>query len=783
MTIHEGLQSPLEVCCMKNVLAHQSRDIRRGVKRVLGAALWVAALCSGLAGSAWAQQDPAWIYNEAQWGSPNAPFLFSGNTLYTAGTFESGRQVLIGPSLANIHVLGGTSLHLTGTISNQESGISGLQKFGAGTLVLSGQNTYRGNTQLHEGTLHVIGENALGRHSNALLAYRGSVVHYAAGTSVFNQQHLRENSAALGDSVQWRVDSGVAVQAGNVQGSVPVVKQGLGKLRLIGIVSYPSFFTVNQGTLAVDWHVGGSVQVNQGARLEGGGIVRSVSIQGGGVLSPGEGVGDTAVMTLTEKLEFKPGAVFEIDAKPSGVADFVQVAGKALLDGQVMTRASAGDWQPSTRYAVLQATDGFDGTRFASATTNLPFLTPALSYDEQNVYVSLNRNGTPLEEVTETPTEEDVAEKVDEGANPGLHDDVVVMDRPQAREAFNQLSGSWMASIRSGMLEDSRFVREAVLQNTGFGRSVLAVPESQGGPASQHAPRAWSQAFYSSADRAAQGGTPADTRDIGGLVLGIEQPLNTDWRVGGYFGAQRSDMRRRHAMATAGVDSLHVGLSLAGRWRDVDLAVGVARSWNKIRSHRTIAVAGLQDALAGNYRGRTLQVFGEIAAPIRWFGKALAGLSSSVVPADSSRPLALPAVSPFVRMAWVQANTSGFTERGGAAALAVQPGNQAVLLSTLGLRAEHGIETPTGNAILRGELAWRHAGGNVRAFSRQSFRDDAAQSVFESEGLPLARQAWSLQLGVKADLAKHVSLGVVYAGQFASRRQDHGARVDVAWVF
>lgn len=780
MTIHEGLQWPLEVCCMKNVLAYQSRDIRRGMKRVLGAVLWVAALCSGLAGSAWAQQDPAWIYNEAQWGLPSAPFLFSGNTLYTAGSFESGRQVLIGPSLANIHVLGGTRLHLTGTISNQESGISGLQKFGAGTLVLSGQNTYRGNTQLHEGTLHIVGENALGRRSNALLAYRGSVVHYAPGTSVFNQQHLRESSEALGDSVQWRVDSGVAVQAGNVQGSVPVVKQGLGKLRLIGIVSYPSFFTVNQGTLAVDWHVGGSVQVNQGARLEGGGIVRSVSIQGGGVLSPGEGLGDTAVMTLTEKLEFKPGAVFEIDAKPSGVADFVQVAGKALLDGQVMTRASAGDWQPRTRYAVLQATDGFDGTRFASATTNLPFLTPALSYDEQTVYVSLSRNGTPLEEVTETPTEEEVAEKVDEGANPGLHDDVVVMDRPQAREAFNQLSGSWMASVRSSMLEDSRFVREAVLRSTGFAPAASAM---QDGAVRQDAPRAWSQAFYSSDYRAVQGGTPADARDIGGLVLGIEQPLSAHWRAGAFFGAQRSDMRRRHAMATAGIDSLHAGLSLAGRWRDVDLAVGVARTWHKIRSHRSIAVAGLQDALSGNYRGRTLQVFGEIAAPIRWFGKALAGLGSSVVPADSSKPSALPAVSPFVRMAWVQANTSGFTERGGAAALVVLPESQAVLLSTLGLRAEHRIETPTGIAMLRGELAWRHASGNARAFSRQSFRDDATQSVFESEGLPLARQAWSLQLGVKADLAKHVSLGVAYAGQFASRRQDHGARVDVAWVF
>lgn len=738
-------------------------------KRILSIVVWLGAWCTSMSGAAWAQPAVEWIYNEAQWGSPDAPFLFSGDTLYTAGSFESGRQVLVGHTPASIHVLGDTRLHLSGVISNQESGLSGLEKFGAGTLALSGQNTYVGNTLLHEGTLHIMGEHALGRQSNALLAYQGSIVHYAAGISVFNQQHLRENNLVPADSVQWRVDSGVAVQAGNLQGSVPIVKQGLGTLRFTGIASYPSFFTVNQGALAVDWHLAGSVQVNRDARLEGSGVVRSATIQGGGVLSPGNGIGDIAVLTLTDSLELKPGAILKVDARATGEADLVQVEGKALLEGQVMTLAGDGDWQSGTRYTVLQANEGFDGTRFASAATNLAFLTPSLSYDQQHVYLSLDRNETPMEEVAETPTENGVAGAVDGGANPGVSEEVEAMDKPQALDAFNQLSGSWAASLRSAMLEDSRFVREAVLHNTRWS-------------ARPHAPRAWSQAFYSSADRASQGGTPADARDIGGMVLGLEQPLNADWRMGGFFGAQHSEMRR-HAMATARADSQHAGLSLAGRWRDVDLAVGVARTWHKIRSQRRIAVAGLQDALSGNYRARTLQVFGELAFPIRWLGKVQAAMRSSMldaVPVDQST---LPTLSPFVRMAWAKLGTNGFDESGGAAALAVSPENQTALFSRLGLRAEHNLETSAGSAKLRGELAWRYATGDVRAFGRQSFRDDITRSEFVSEGLPLSRQAWSLQLGVTADLAKQVSLGVSYAGQFASRRQDHGARVNVAWVF
>ena len=102
-------------------------------KRILSIVAWLGAWCISMAGAAWAQPAVEWIYNEAQWGSPDAPFLFSGDTLYTAGSFESGRQVLVGHTPASIHVLGDTRLHLSGVISNQESGLSGLEKFGAGT--------------------------------------------------------------------------------------------------------------------------------------------------------------------------------------------------------------------------------------------------------------------------------------------------------------------------------------------------------------------------------------------------------------------------------------------------------------------------------------------------------------------------------------------------------------------------------------------------------------------------------------------------------------------------
>jgi len=92
------------------------------------------------------------IYDEAQWGSPDAPFVFMGDTLRVGGSFESGRQILIGEQ-ARIDVLDGAVLRLSGSIGNDGGSRQGLVKLGAGMLELSGSNSYQGNTLLLQGGL------------------------------------------------------------------------------------------------------------------------------------------------------------------------------------------------------------------------------------------------------------------------------------------------------------------------------------------------------------------------------------------------------------------------------------------------------------------------------------------------------------------------------------------------------------------------------------------------------------------------------------------------------
>lgn len=759
-----------------------------------------------------------WIYNEAQWDLPAAPFVFPADTLYTAGSFESTRDIRIDKQ-AVIHTQAGTTLHLSGKIDNEGTSTQGVAKYGEGTLVLSGHNTYAGNTLLKEGALRVEGQQALGLTYRALDMHRGTELQYAAGATLYNAVPLHDETGlptaipldgstpSPADSVRFRVDSGIATQAGVINGAVPIVKQGQGTLVLAGPVHKPSYAVVNEGTLSVRDFFGGSMQVNNGARLEGGNAtIGHTRLLSGAVLAPGT-QGGIDTLYFAQDLEFMPGSRLEVDVTADGQSDQVLVIGKALLDGEVMAQAQDGDWKPSTPYTVLEALGGLDGT-FASVATNLAFLTPELSYDDNKVTLTLTRNEVPLDTVGETPTEEEVADVietekptepekpvppvvvetpvdppapapeepvviappapepevavVEPAPEPSLYEEIIVMDKPRARMAFNQLSGSWAASVQSQLMEDSRFIREAALHNM----PQTGLPT--GPPASHHF---WHHAFHSAADRNAHEGTPADARDINGLAMGLNRELGRDWHASVYAGFQQSRMRRHNAMAGAKADGVHAGVALARSWSAADFTVGAAHTWHIIDSHRNIAVAAMRHALSARTRARTLQIFSQVTAPLRWLAKP-----------NTTR------IEPFARLAWVHHRVDGYKEAGGAAALRVLPNQRSVLFSTLGLKAAHTIETPLGPAQLQGELAWQHASGDVRSFSQQAFRDSIQQTEFRSEGQAVGRQTWALRLGVEARLAKTVSLGIAYAGQFGlgqsgRGRQDHGARLNLAWAF
>ena len=84
---------------------------------------------------------------------------------------------------------------------------------------------------------------------------------------------------------------------------------------------------------------------------------------------------------------------------------------------------------------------------------------------------------------------------------------IVGMNPEQARDALKQFAGSWHASLRSFLVEDSRYVREAMLEaNAGF------VADE---------PRGWGHAFGATGKRSAEHGIPGDHHHTNGVILGL----------------------------------------------------------------------------------------------------------------------------------------------------------------------------------------------------------------------------------------------------------------------
>jgi outer membrane autotransporter protein len=814
-------------------------------------ALWLGLVWAAVGDPVLAEELIFWkppnssemIMSEAHWGPPDAPLVFSGGVLHVGGSFASRREFRVDEQ-AVINTHDDAVLTLEGSVTRAGGSYQGLAKLGAGTLRLAGRNSHDGNTLLLQGGLDVLDGGALGAPYRTLNVNTGTRLRYAPGVVVGHSIQLQAEPSLAGlvpagsyeaitpsqyaDSVQWIVDGGEAVQAGAMSGSAPIVKQGAGLLRLAGpAMAYGGLLTVNQGAVAVDDVFWGPVRVNAGARLQGIGQVGATTIGAGGTLAPGNSVGTLSVLG---DLTFEPGSRFEVDVMPSGAGDAVYVSGRAALDGHVAVLAGAGDWQSETRYTVLRAAGGVSG-RFASVGTDLAFLSPSLTYDAREVTLALTRNGTGFEDVAETP-DKPVAEVVDDPAEvPGLHEQVLDMTAPQAREAFGRLSNSWAGSVQSMLLDDTRFLREAVWENADAALSYRARPENaasgarvpgrdrcgHGGAARPEAvaascvardggrtARAWSQAFYSSSAQDAWQGAPGMARDTGGLVLGLDAPLRGGWRLGGVFGVQSAYASRMTAGDRAHAQTAQIGITLAGDWRGVRFSGGAAHGWHDVNSLRDASMGTRRDTPRSRYLAQSDQVFLEASRPFTLARRGPApeaeGASLAAQPggrresqhgspiaaageggADDETPATT--LTPFARLAWVNLRVPGFDEQGGEAALSVAGARRSVGYSTLGVAFAHAVETAVGAAWLEARVGWRHAVGDWHASTTQHFRAGTSQRRFTSQGLPVARDALALSLAVRAQASRTATLGLAYAGQLARGLQDHGLRLDGAWVF
>ncbi|HAT3518402.1 TPA: S8 family serine peptidase, partial [Serratia marcescens] len=263
---------------------------------------------------------------------------------------------------------------------------------------------------------------------------------------------------------------GLDFWSNDISGHGGLTKQGIGTLVLTGNNTYAGPTLVNQGRLAVNGSVTSAVSVQNGGIVGGSGTVGSLTARQGGTVAPGNSIG---TLNVAGNVSFEPGSRYAVEVGPNGQSDRIQSSGSATIGGgevavtlenspNLLTQSEVRSLL-GQQYTILSAQQGVSG-QFDAVAPNYLFLGTGLSYQPTGVTLSVGRNGTSFASVAQTPNERAVAAAADALAagNPVYESLLGSGTAGEARQAFRQLSGQIHADIASALVNDSRYLREAL---------------------------------------------------------------------------------------------------------------------------------------------------------------------------------------------------------------------------------------------------------------------------------------------------------------------------------
>src|SRR5215468_2737494 len=332
-----------------------------------------------------------------------------------------------------------------------------------------------------------------------------------AGNYFLGSNQLTVGSNNLSTTVSGVISdcgpTGFECSAGSDATGGGLTKVGSGTLTLTGASTYTGDTNVNEGVLNVTGSLVSAVTVNSGGMLTGTGTIGGLSVGGGGIVAPGNSIG---TLRVTGDVGFDEGSIYQVKANAAGKSAMISATGAASIDGgTVQVLAQSGTYARQTRYTILTASGGVDG-QFTNVTSNLAFLTPLLSYDPNNVFLTLIRNDITFASVAQTPNQSAVAAALD-GSDPlkPLVQAVANLTLAGTLQAFDALSGEVHGSVQTTIIEDSRYIRQALLgrlrQASYAGDAGAFAALGSGGPILAYAdPAAGGGLAYRGADRPAQ---------------------------------------------------------------------------------------------------------------------------------------------------------------------------------------------------------------------------------------------------------------------------------------
>ncbi|AVN35981.1 autotransporter serine protease [Serratia marcescens] len=556
---------------------------------------------------------------------------------------------------------------------------------------------------------------------------------------------------------------GLDFWSNDISGHGGLTKQGIGTLVLTGNNTYSGPTLVNQGRLAVNGSVTSAVSVQSGGIVGGSGTVGSLTARQGGTVAPGNSIG---TLNVAGNVSFEPGSRYAVEVGPNGQSDRIQSSGSATIGGgevavtlenspNLLTQSEVRSLL-GQQYNILSAQQGVSG-QFDAVAPNYLFLGTGLSYQPTGVTLSVGRNGTSFASVAQTANERAVAAAADALAagNPVYESLLGSGTAGEARQAFRQLSGQIHADIASALVNDSRYLREALngrLRQAEGLASSSAIKADEGG--------AWAQLLgawdHASGDANATG-YQASTY---GVLVGLDSAAADDWRLGVATGYTRTSLHGGYG-SKADSDNYHLAAYGDKQFGALALRGGAGYTWHRIDTKRSVNYGMQSDRDTAKYSARTEQLFAEAGYSVQgeWLN-----------------------LEPFVNLAYVNFENNGIAESGGAAALRGDKQHTDATVSTLGLRADTAWQVTPGTTVaLRSELGWQHQYGSLERGTGLRFNGGNAPFVVDS--VPVSRDGMVLKAGAEVAVNENATLSLGYGGLLSQNHQDNSVNAGFTWRF
>ena len=204
-----------------------------------------------------------------------------------------------------------------------------------------------------------------------------------------------------------------------LQGTEGFVKTGPGSVILTADSSgLTGPILIADGALEIDGKLNGPIDIGREVVLAGVGQVGTTTLYPTAVVSPGNDGSPIGTLTVNGNLSFGENTIYRVHADPaSSASDRIHVTGVAYLDGTVAHVGPDGNYAPRTTYNILTADGGVQGT-FKGASSSYAFLTPTLSYDAKNAFMTLTRNDVPIGSIGGSDNANNVGNALDQQEPP-----------------------------------------------------------------------------------------------------------------------------------------------------------------------------------------------------------------------------------------------------------------------------------------------------------------------------------------------------------------------------